>query len=109
MYRQLGVLAQAGLDVVRAGNDSEQARISRCLVIGILDQHTYFATGALQARRHCQRQHIAGSIRQSVMRHLEIERPGEQFGQPGSRERDVDADRQWSRQTYCRRASPCHS
>ena len=52
MHRQLGVLAQAGLDVVRAGKDSEQAGISRRLVIGILDQHTHFATCALQARRH---------------------------------------------------------
>ncbi len=84
MHGQLGALAQAGMDMVRAGKDSEQAGISRRLVIGILDQHTHFATRALQARRNCQRQHIAGSIRQSVMRHLEIERPGEQLGQPGS-------------------------
>jgi predicted amidohydrolase YtcJ len=41
--------AQAGLDVVRAGNDPKQARIGRCLVPGILDRHAHFAPGALQA------------------------------------------------------------
>ena len=60
MHGQLGVLAQASLDVVRAGNDSEQAGISRRLVVGILDQHTHFAAGALQTCRHCQRQPIIG-------------------------------------------------
>lgn len=49
MHSQLGVLAQAALDVVRAGKDSEQARIGGCLVIGILDQHALFTPGALQA------------------------------------------------------------
>jgi hypothetical protein len=47
MHRQLGVLAQAGLDVMRAGNDSEQAGIGWCLTIGILDHHSHFATYAL--------------------------------------------------------------
>jgi hypothetical protein len=35
---QLGVLDQTRLDVVSARNDSEQAGIGWCLVIGILDQ-----------------------------------------------------------------------
>jgi len=52
MHDQLGVLDQARLDVVSARNDSEQAWIGWCLVIGILDQHSHFATDALQAHRH---------------------------------------------------------
>jgi hypothetical protein len=61
MHGQLGVLDQTRLDVVSARNDSEQAGIGWCLVIGVLDQHSHFA------------------------------RPGEQLGQAASRERDVDA------------------
>ena len=37
MHGQLGVLDQTRLDVVSARNDSEQAGIGGCLVIGILD------------------------------------------------------------------------
>jgi hypothetical protein len=37
MHGQLGVLDQTRLDVVSARNDSEQAGIGWCLVIGILD------------------------------------------------------------------------
>ena len=44
MHGQLGVLDQTCLDVVRASQDSEQAGIGWCLVIGILDQHSHFAT-----------------------------------------------------------------
>ena len=56
---ELGVLDQAGLDVVRPGKDSEQARIGRRLVIGILDQHAHFAPGPLQACRHSQGQWVS--------------------------------------------------
>jgi hypothetical protein len=52
MHGQLVVLNQTRLDVVSARNDSEQAGIGWCLVIGILDQHSHFATDALQAHRH---------------------------------------------------------
>jgi len=38
MHRELGVLAQARLDVVSASKDPEQARIGCCLIIGVLDQ-----------------------------------------------------------------------
>jgi hypothetical protein len=44
MHGQLGVMDPARLDVVRARNDSEQAGIGWCLVMGILDQHSHFAT-----------------------------------------------------------------
>ena len=55
MHDQLGVLDQARLDVVSARNDSEQAWIGWCLVIGILDQHSHFATDALQAQGRVRR------------------------------------------------------
>jgi hypothetical protein len=48
VHGELGVLDQARLDVVRASKDSEQAGIGWCLLIGILDQHAHFATGALK-------------------------------------------------------------
>jgi DNA methylase len=58
MHGQLAVMDQTRLDVVSARNDSEQAGIGWCLVIGILDQHAHFATDALQAHRHRQSQEI---------------------------------------------------
>ena len=91
MHAQLGVLDQTRLDVVSARNDSEQAGIGWCLVIGILNQHSHFATDAFQAHRHRQPQNIVGYIHRSLMLHLQIKRPGEQLGQAASRERDVDA------------------
>src|SRR6202023_2015759 len=91
MQAQLGVLDQTRLDVVSARNDSEQARIGWCLVIAILDQHSHFATGALQAYRHRQSQEIIGCTRRRLMLHRQIKRPGEQPGQAAPRERDVDA------------------
>jgi hypothetical protein len=78
-------------DVVSARNDPEQAGIGWCLVIGIFDQHSHFAADALQACRHCQSQEIIRCTRRRLMLHLEIKRPGEQLGQPASRECDVDA------------------
>jgi hypothetical protein len=93
VHGQLGVLDQTRLDVVSARNDSEQARISGCLFIGILDQHSHFATDALQAHRNRQPQHIVRSIRWCLMLHRQINRPGEQLGQSASRQRDVDAIR----------------
>ena len=83
MHGQLGVLDQTRLDVVRASQDSEQAGIGWCLVIGILDQHSHFATDALQARGHRQSQEIIQCTRRRLMLHLQIKRPGEQLGQPG--------------------------
>ena len=76
-----------------ASKDPEQAGIGGCLIIGVLDQHSHFATDALQAHRHRQLQHIIGCIRRCLMLHLQIKRPGEQLGQAASRERDVDAIR----------------
>jgi hypothetical protein len=83
MHGQLGVLDQAHLDVVA------QARIGGRLVIGILDQHAHFATDALQAYRHRQPQEpqdIAGCIRRCLMLHRQINRSGQQLGQPTERE-----------------------
>jgi hypothetical protein len=91
MHGQLGVLDQTRLDVVRARNDSEQAGIGWCLIIGILDQHSHFATDALQADLHRQPQEIIRCARRRLMLHLQIKRPGEQLGQPGPGEHDVDA------------------
>jgi hypothetical protein len=48
--------------------------------MGILDQHSHFATDALQTCRHRQNQHIAGWIGRSVMLHLQIKLSGEQLG-----------------------------
>ena len=70
MHPQRGVLDLPCLDVVRAGKDSEQARIGRSLFIGILDQHAHFAPGALQIRRYFQRQPISRWSGRSAMRHL---------------------------------------
>src|ERR1700731_504793 len=89
MHAQLGVLDQTRLDVVSARNDSEQAGIGWCLVIGILDQHSHFATDALQAHRHRQSQEIIRCTRRRLMLHLQIKRPGKQLDQAASRERDV--------------------
>src|SRR5580704_8820492 len=47
---------QACLNMVSARNDFEQAGIGCRLVIGILDQHSHFATDALQAHRLAQRE-----------------------------------------------------
>jgi hypothetical protein len=63
-----------------ARNDSEQAGIGWCLVMGILDQHSHFATDALQTCRHRQYQHIAGWIGRSVMLHLQIKLSSGQLG-----------------------------
>ena len=52
MHGQVGVLGQARLDVVSARKDSAQAGIGGRLIIGVLDQHSHFATNALQAHRH---------------------------------------------------------
>jgi hypothetical protein len=52
MHGELAILDQTRLDVVRASQDSEQAGIGWCLIIGILDQHSHFAADALQAHRH---------------------------------------------------------
>src|ERR1700730_9332846 len=82
---------QTRLDVVSARNDSEQAGIGWCLVIGILDQHSHFATDALQADLHRQSQEIIRCTRRRLMLNLQIKRPGEQLGQAASRERDFDA------------------
>src|ERR1700738_5148306 len=82
---------QACLNVVRARDDSEQAGIGCRLVIGVLDQHSHFATDALQAHRHRQSQEIIRCTRRRLMLHLQIKGPGEQLGQAASRERDVDA------------------
>ena len=76
---------------VRASNDSEQAGIGCRLVVGILDQHAHFATDALQAHRNRQRQDIIEFIRRCLMLRRQINRSGQQLGQPASRERDVDA------------------
>ena len=72
MYRQLRVLDQARLDVVSASKDPEQAGIGWCLVIGILDQHSHFATDALQAHRHRQSQKIIRCTRRRSMLRLQI-------------------------------------
>jgi hypothetical protein len=40
------------------GSNPQQAGIGWCLVIGILDQYSQFATDALQAHRHRQSQEI---------------------------------------------------
>ena len=79
---------QACLNMVSARNDFEQARIGCRLVIGILDQHSHFATDALQADLHRQSQEIIQCTRRRLMLHLQIKRPGEQLGQAASRERD---------------------
>jgi hypothetical protein len=76
---------------VSARNDSEQAWTGCRLVIGILDQHSHFATDALQAYRYRQPQEIIRCTRRGLLLHLQIKRPGEQLGQAASRERDVDA------------------
>jgi len=51
MHGELAILDQTRLDAVRASQDSKQAGIGWCLVIGILDQHSHFAADALQASR----------------------------------------------------------
>jgi hypothetical protein len=57
MHGQLGILDQARLS---ASNDSEQAGIGCRLVIGVLDQHSHFATDAYRHHRQpCE------SVRQS--------------------------------------------
>jgi hypothetical protein len=68
VHGQLGVLDQTRLDVVRASQDSEQAGIGWCLVIGIFDQHSHFATDALQAHGHRQSQEIIQCTRRRLMR-----------------------------------------
>ena len=52
MHGELAILDQTRLDAVRASQDSKQAGIGWCLVIGILDQHTHFATRALRPARN---------------------------------------------------------
>ena len=74
-----------------AGTEKGVRWVGWCLIIGILDQHSQFATDALQAHRHRQSQEIIGCIRRRLKLHLQIKRPGEQLGQAASRERDVDA------------------
>ena len=53
LHAQLGVFDQTRLDVVSARNDSGQAGIGWCLVIGILDQHSQFATDRVRATVGC--------------------------------------------------------
>src|ERR1700732_1109431 len=53
--------------------ESARARGSE-LVIGILDQHSHFATDALQAHRHRQSLEIIRCTRRRS--HLQIKRPG---------------------------------
>jgi hypothetical protein len=62
-HQGCGLVVETRLDVVSARNDSEQAGIGWCLVIGILDQHSHFATDALRAHRHRQSQEIMRPLR----------------------------------------------
>jgi Acetoacetate decarboxylase (ADC) len=75
----------------KISNESETVVFGCCLIIDVFDQHAHFAPDTPQACRRRQSQDIAGCILRSVMLHLQIKRPGEQLGQPTSRERDVDA------------------
>jgi hypothetical protein len=49
---QLDVLYQPGLDIVSASDDPEQAEVSGCLIVGILDKHPHFAADALERHTH---------------------------------------------------------
>jgi hypothetical protein len=62
MHGQLGVLNETFLDVVGAGNNPQQAWISRRLVVGIFDQHSHFAADASSESRSSLWSCIVGSI-----------------------------------------------
>jgi len=64
---QFGILTQASLDVMRASDNSQQARIGYRLVIGVLDQHSHFTTHALEACWRHQRQDIIGGAVQCLI------------------------------------------
>jgi hypothetical protein len=77
---------------VSANDDFEQARIGRCLIIRVLDQHPHLAPDALEAYRHRQCQDIIGYIGGPLALHRRINRlTGEQHGQTLSRDGDLDA------------------
>src|SRR5437763_15736877 len=52
VYGQVGILTQPPLDIVRASDNSEQARIGRGLVIRALDPHSHFAADPFEACWH---------------------------------------------------------
>jgi hypothetical protein len=60
MHGQLGVLNEASPDVVGASDNPKQARIGCDLVIGILDEHSHFATNPFEACRHPQCHDVIG-------------------------------------------------
>jgi hypothetical protein len=54
VYGQVVILTQASLDIVRASDNPEQARIGRGLVIRALDQHSHFAANSFETCWHSQ-------------------------------------------------------
>ena len=50
------------MDIVCATDDSERTRISQCLVVRVLHQHSHLAADALQACFHLQRQNVLGFL-----------------------------------------------
>ena len=85
MHGQIGVLHQAFLDVVSAGDDPEQAGIGCRLIIGVLDKHPHFAADPLQPSPHRQCQNVLrvlvrlaslpGQFEQLRIKELEEEAP----------------------------------
>src|SRR5262249_14873478 len=57
---EIGILTKAFLDVVRAGNELEQARIGHGLVVGTVDQDPHFAPDPTEASWYRQHHGVVG-------------------------------------------------
>jgi hypothetical protein len=60
MHGEFGILDQTHLNIVSPGDDPQQARVCGFAIIGVVNQHSQFATDALKACRNRQRHAIAG-------------------------------------------------
>jgi hypothetical protein len=59
---KVGALNQTRMDIMRASDDPEQARIGRHPVVAVLYQHSHFAADSLQPCFHCQCEDVLGVI-----------------------------------------------
>src|SRR5262245_64883303 len=92
MHAELGVMNEACLDIVSAGDDSQQARIGCCPIVRGFDEHPHFAADAFEARRHRQRHDIRRFVVQPLTTSRQITRlPSKQLSKTTSGEFAVDA------------------
>jgi hypothetical protein len=72
VHCQLGILTEAPLNVMRASDNSKQARIGFGFVVRALDQHSHFAANALKACRYSQGHQIATRRNRILMQRREV-------------------------------------